>query len=102
MNEQLHTGRITQKQQKGMALCPLDFGRQLISPIIGYWVNMMRYSGAMMERLLINANATTTFSLQAHHYYSWVTTTSTPLCVDANMMTGLPSHANLGSCSNSY
>jgi hypothetical protein len=22
MNEQLHTGRITQKQQKGTALCP--------------------------------------------------------------------------------
>jgi len=59
----------------------------------------------MMERLLINANATTAFSLQA--LLSIITAAGSLLLVlpsymDANMMTGLPSHANLGSCSNSY
>ena len=82
MNDQLHTGRITQKQkrtarkerpekngQKRTALCPSS---EFILTCLGislavypesfvvhwYWVNMIRYSGAMMERLLINANAT--------------------------------------------
>ena len=59
MNEQLHTGRITQKQQKGTALCPnllqlgyvlaLDLflptnlpGQAAISPIIGRTSRVIR------------------------------------------------------------
>ena len=52
----------------------------------------------MMERLLINANGLRLFSLQAP--LSIITAAgSLPSYMDANMMTGLPSHANLGSCS---
>src|SRR6202046_5925943 len=62
----------------------------------------------MPSTLLINANVTmafsTAFSLQAP--LSIITAAGSllglPSCMDANMTVGLPSHANLGSCSNAF
>ena len=59
----------------------------------------------MPSTLLINVNVTMAFSLQAP--LSIITAAGSlllglPSCMDANMMAGLPSHANLGSCSNTF
>jgi len=62
----------------------------------------------MPSTLLINANVTTAFStafsLQAP--LSIITAAGSllglPSCMDANMTAGLPSHANLGSCSHTF